>query len=132
MMREERSVCVEGKASQLSAFEHQSRGRARMDTLIDDLILEISAMSATIISVSSPADFHVHLRQGDLSQLVTPHVRQGGFRLAYVMVNIAYENHIVLDLRCLTSPISRRPSPLRIKHWNTKLLSRKSTHRQSF
>ena len=66
-------------------------------------------MSTTTISVSSPADFHVHLRQGDLSQLVTPHVRQGGFRLAYVMVNIAYENHIVLDLRCLTSPISRRP-----------------------
>ncbi|KAI9508656.1 Dihydroorotase [Russula earlei] len=40
------------------------------------------------ISVSSPADFHVHLRQGDLSELVTPHVRQGGFRLAYVMPNL--------------------------------------------
>jgi dihydroorotase len=43
---------------------------------------------STTISVSSPADFHVHLRQGDLSQLVTPHVREGGFRLAYVMVNV--------------------------------------------
>jgi dihydroorotase len=41
---------------------------------------------STTISVSSPADFHVHLRQGDLSELVTPHVRKGGFRLAYVMV----------------------------------------------
>jgi dihydroorotase len=43
--------------------------------------------SATI-SVPAPADFHVHLRQGDLSQLVTPHVREGGFRLAYVMPNL--------------------------------------------
>ncbi|KAH9981853.1 Dihydroorotase [Russula compacta] len=45
-------------------------------------------MSTTTISVSSPADFHVHLRQGDLSELVTPHVREGGFRLAYVMPNL--------------------------------------------
>ncbi|KAG7097217.1 hypothetical protein E1B28_004588 [Marasmius oreades] len=40
------------------------------------------------LSVSSPADFHVHLRQGALSELVAPHVRQGGFRLAYVMPNL--------------------------------------------
>lgn len=38
------------------------------------------------ISVSSPADFHVHLRQAELAELVTPHVRKGGFYLAYVMV----------------------------------------------
>lgn len=38
------------------------------------------------LSINSPADFHVHLRQGELSELVTPHVRQGGFDLAYVMV----------------------------------------------
>jgi dihydroorotase len=57
-------------------------------------------MSATsIISVLSPADFHVHLRQGDLSELVTPHVRQGGFRLAYVMVQIPFEDHLYPDLR---------------------------------
>ncbi|KAH9071652.1 Dihydroorotase [Lactarius deliciosus] len=43
---------------------------------------------STTISVSSPADFHVHLRQGDLSELVTPHVRKGGFYLAYVMPNL--------------------------------------------
>jgi hypothetical protein len=41
---------------------------------------------ATVISIPKPADFHVHLRQGDLSALVTPHVRKGGFHLAYVMV----------------------------------------------
>ncbi|KAH9973028.1 Dihydroorotase [Lactifluus volemus] len=45
-------------------------------------------MEASTISVLSPADFHVHLRQGNLSELVTPHVRKGGFRLAYVMPNL--------------------------------------------
>ncbi|KAJ7774260.1 hypothetical protein DFH07DRAFT_800818 [Mycena maculata] len=40
------------------------------------------------ISVPSPADFHVHLRQGKLATLVTPHVREGGFALAYVMPNL--------------------------------------------
>ncbi|KAJ8523015.1 hypothetical protein ONZ45_g530 [Pleurotus djamor] len=40
------------------------------------------------ISIPSPADFHVHLRQGTMSSLVTPHVRKGGFRLAYVMPNL--------------------------------------------
>jgi dihydroorotase len=40
------------------------------------------------ISVRSPADFHVHLRQGSISELVTTHVRKGGFDLAYVMVSI--------------------------------------------
>jgi len=38
--------------------------------------------------VPSPADFHVHLRQGKLASLVTPHVRKGGFVLAYVMPNL--------------------------------------------
>lgn len=38
------------------------------------------------ITINAPADFHVHLRQGELSKLVTPHVRKGGFTLAYVMV----------------------------------------------
>ena len=74
-------------------------------------------MSTTAtISVPAPADFHVHLRQGDLSQLVTPHVREGGFRLAYVMVNLVCENHVVVDLRCFTSQISPRLSPPRTKH----------------
>ena len=40
------------------------------------------------ISIKSPADFHVHLRQGSISKLVTTHVRMGGFHLAYVMVSI--------------------------------------------
>lgn len=40
-----------------------------------------------VCTVNSPADFHVHLRQGELSKVVTKHVRQGGFDLAYVMVS---------------------------------------------
>ncbi|KAJ7047633.1 hypothetical protein C8F04DRAFT_1247263 [Mycena alexandri] len=40
------------------------------------------------VIVPSPADFHVHLRQGTLAKLVTPHVRKGGFTLAYVMPNL--------------------------------------------
>ena len=44
--------------------------------------------AAETISVASPADFHVHLRQGELAQVVTPHVRQGGFSLAYVMARL--------------------------------------------
>ncbi|KAJ6627564.1 Dihydroorotase [Mycena sp. CBHHK59/15] len=45
-------------------------------------------MDTETLSVPSPADFHVHLRQGQLASLVTPHVRQGGFTLAYVMPNL--------------------------------------------
>lgn len=38
------------------------------------------------ISLSAPFDAHVHLRQGNLMRLVTPHVHQGGIRMAFVMV----------------------------------------------
>jgi dihydroorotase len=44
------------------------------------------ASTSVAIQVPGPADFHVHLRQGNICELVTPHVRQGGFSLAYVMV----------------------------------------------
>ena len=40
----------------------------------------------TSITVPAPADFHVHLRQGEISELIVPHVRRGGFDLVYVMV----------------------------------------------
>lgn len=43
-------------------------------------------MASDLIEVRGAADFHVHLRQGKMSSLVTPHVRKGGFGLAYVMV----------------------------------------------
>ncbi|KAF5369934.1 hypothetical protein D9758_001298 [Tetrapyrgos nigripes] len=40
------------------------------------------------LSIAAPADFHVHLRQGALSELVAPHVRKGGISTAYVMPNL--------------------------------------------
>ncbi|EGO01695.1 hypothetical protein SERLA73DRAFT_166222 [Serpula lacrymans var. lacrymans S7.3] len=45
-------------------------------------------MCPNVLQICSPADFHVHLRQGALCELVTPHVRTGGFTLAYVMPNL--------------------------------------------
>ncbi|TCD66998.1 hypothetical protein EIP91_000678 [Steccherinum ochraceum] len=50
--------------------------------------LDLKMAEAETISVTAPADFHVHLRQGALSELVTSHVRLGGFTLAYVMPNL--------------------------------------------
>ncbi|WVO17556.1 dihydroorotase, homodimeric type [Cryptococcus depauperatus] len=40
------------------------------------------------IILPAPADFHVHVRQGKMCELVTPHVAQGGVRTAYVMPNL--------------------------------------------
>ncbi|KAK4700694.1 hypothetical protein P7C70_g5548, partial [Phenoliferia sp. Uapishka_3] len=45
-------------------------------------------MSVNTITVPSPFDAHVHLRQGDLMKLVVPHVALGGIKLAYVMPNL--------------------------------------------
>ncbi|KIS70351.1 Dihydroorotase [Mycosarcoma maydis] len=45
-------------------------------------------MSVQEITIPAPADFHVHLRQGKMSELVTPHVAEGGVSLAYVMPNL--------------------------------------------
>ncbi len=36
------------------------------------------------------ADFHVHLRQGQMMELVVPTIRQGGVDLVYVMVGLFY------------------------------------------
>ncbi|KAE8218919.1 hypothetical protein CF319_g7289 [Tilletia indica] len=40
------------------------------------------------ITVPSPFDAHVHLRQGDMCSLIAPHVAQGGINTAYVMPNL--------------------------------------------
>jgi len=37
--------------------------------------------------------FHVHLRQGAMSKLVTPHVALGGIKTAYVMVGFFKNSH---------------------------------------
>lgn len=58
-------------------------------------------MSAAVDSlvVPSPFDAHVHLREGPVSALVTPHVRQGGMDVVYVMVRRSY---------CLTEDFAAR------------------------
>ncbi|EPS95345.1 hypothetical protein FOMPIDRAFT_1025828 [Fomitopsis schrenkii] len=40
------------------------------------------------LAIAAPADFHVHLRQGEYAAFLAPHVRKGGFKLAYVMPNL--------------------------------------------
>lgn len=38
------------------------------------------------IELAAPADFHVHLRDGPMMELVTPTIRQGGVNAVFVMV----------------------------------------------
>ncbi|GAA5857042.1 hypothetical protein JCM8547_007928 [Rhodosporidiobolus lusitaniae] len=46
-------------------------------------------MSSTqSFTIPSPFDAHVHLRQGNLMRLVTPHVEKGGVKMAFVMPNL--------------------------------------------
>lgn len=40
------------------------------------------------IPLGCPGDFHVHLRDGAIKEIVTPTVRQGGISVAYVMPNL--------------------------------------------
>ncbi|GAA5872414.1 hypothetical protein JCM16303_004509 [Sporobolomyces ruberrimus] len=40
------------------------------------------------ITLKAPLDAHVHLRQGNLMNLVAPHVQLGGVRTAFVMPNL--------------------------------------------
>lgn len=39
-----------------------------------------------VVELPAVADFHVHLRDGEMLKTVVPTVRQGGASLAYVMV----------------------------------------------
>ncbi|KAI9596659.1 Dihydroorotase [Syncephalis fuscata] len=46
-------------------------------------------MSSNVaLTLPYAADFHVHLRQGDMMRLVTPMLREGGVNVAYVMPNL--------------------------------------------
>lgn len=40
------------------------------------------------LELPAPADFHVHLRDGPMMELVTPTIRQGGVNTVYVMPNL--------------------------------------------
>lgn len=41
------------------------------------------------LEIPAPADFHVHLRDGPMMELVTPTIRQGGVNTVFVMVSIS-------------------------------------------
>lgn len=42
----------------------------------------------TSIDLGVTADFHVHLRDGKMMELITPTVREGGISIAYIMPNL--------------------------------------------
>jgi dihydroorotase len=46
----------------------------------------MSSTTTTTLTLPYAADFHVHLRHGDMMRMVTPMLREGGVNVAYVMV----------------------------------------------
>lgn len=66
-------------------------------------------MSDTI-QVTAPADFHVHLRQGAMAEVVTKHVRQGGFTLAYVMARPPLALSLLQMARLISADVPRSPT----------------------
>ncbi|VEU19973.1 DEKNAAC100026 [Brettanomyces naardenensis] len=60
------------------------------------------------IELGYTADYHVHLRQGDMMNAVTPTIREGGISVAYVMPN-------------LTPPITNLEAVLKYKEELQKL-----------
>jgi dihydroorotase len=47
----------------------------------------MSFIKLSEIELPAAFDAHVHLRDGEMSQLVTPTIRQGGVNQVYVMVS---------------------------------------------
>ena len=43
------------------------------------------------LSLPASADFHVHLRDGDVMEAVVPLIRQGGVDMVYVMVRLSQQ-----------------------------------------
>ncbi|CAO1613072.1 unnamed protein product [Sympodiomycopsis kandeliae] len=65
-----------------AAADGSSSSKKQAATSIPD----VSAVKS--IDLAAPADFHVHLRQGAMSELIAPHVAEGGVSLGYVMPNL--------------------------------------------
>lgn len=65
-------------------------GSQRKKTQVNESAEKAESALAKVqeIELVAPADFHVHLRQGEMAELITPHVPQGGVSLAYVMPNL--------------------------------------------
>jgi hypothetical protein len=56
--------------------------------LFSRTLATMSSSTVNFVTIPAPFDAHVHLRQGNLMKLVTPHVEQGGVRMAFVMVRL--------------------------------------------
>ncbi|ODV59851.1 dihydroorotase [Ascoidea rubescens DSM 1968] len=72
----------------------------------------------TEINLGVTADLHVHLRDGEMMELITPTVREGGVSIAYVMPN-------------LVPPITKIDQVIRYKK-NLELLAPKTTFLMTF
>ena len=53
----------------------------------------------TEIELPAAYDAHVHLRDGEMSQLVTPTIRKGGVNQVYVMVSLI---HVISHSGCFS------------------------------
>ena len=53
------------------------------------------------IELPAAFDAHVHLRDGEMSLLVTPTIRQGGVNQVYVMVSLVGLFHAILSFQAL-------------------------------
>lgn len=56
--------------------------------LLSRRYLSTAATKMSTIELGHTADYHVHLRQGEMMELVTPTVREGGVSIAYIMPNL--------------------------------------------
>ena len=83
----------------------------------------------TRLELPPTADMHVHLRQDEMMELVTPSIRDGGVDTVFVMVRQSLDMFCVLKRvkgfawltcreRTVLSPTSSLPSRRRPRRWN--------------
>lgn len=80
-------------------------------------------------STAEAFSFHVHVRQGKMCELVTPHVRQGGIKTAYVMVCLPTTASGMMS-NDSNQPELTKDSP--ISYLQFRRLSERSNIRKSF
>lgn len=77
-----------GKRSREGADNENASSSKKVQLTDGSSAAASSSTGVDSIELTAPADFHVHLRQGEMSELIAPHVAQGGISLAYVMPNL--------------------------------------------
>ncbi|CAO1620553.1 unnamed protein product [Parajaminaea phylloscopi] len=85
---EDSGVEAQGQKRKRSQQDTAGGSNKKKTSTAVDSEAEAAAVARTEIELLAPADFHVHLRQGQMSELITPHVAEGGISLAYVMPNL--------------------------------------------